>query len=80
MSKETILERIHELESVITYDTLQREDEKHFKAGERICINQERGSLYEQLNETNLNPRQYKVSDFIENRIQFVLNKIENGN
>ena len=78
MSKEIITDRIHELESVLEYEATIRL--KHFSVGERICINQERGSLYEQLNENNSNPRQYKVSDFIENRIQFVLNKIENGN
>lgn len=76
MSSDNIIDRIHKLDCVLAYEaTLEK---KHFTPGERICINQERGSLYEQINENNSNPRRYKVSASIENRIQFILNKINN--
>lgn len=52
-----------------------------FKTGERICINQERGSLLDKrayvCGLKNFHDvREYKVNESIENRIQFTMNKI----
>lgn len=54
-----------------------------FTTGERIAINQERGSIYTQISYESgeidiTETRNYQVSENIENKIKFTLNKINN--
>lgn len=82
-SPEEINERLDDLSAVLFYDALKPENEKHFKTGERILINQERGSLYDQINFLNgdlppKNVREFNVTKELEDKIQFVLKKINN--
>jgi hypothetical protein len=87
MTVELIGTRLQDLFNVLFYcSELQREGKKMvFKTNERICINQERGSLFTQL--THLNGevkssavRTYKVPPEIEIKIRFALQKIVDSN
>ena len=74
-----IWERLQELHRVLEHDTLSIE--KYFSPGERICINQERGSLFEQINFLNglqKEFRQSRVSNNIEGKIEFITTIIKN--
>ena len=79
MSEETIYERLIELHQVLQHDTLSIQ--KYFSPGERICINQERASLFEQLNFLAGHQkefRQSRVSNNLEGKIEFITTKIRN--
>lgn len=79
MSEETIYDRLLELHQILQYDTCSLQ--KYFSPGERICINQERASLFEQLNFLNglqKEFRQSRVSNNIEGKIEFITTKIRN--
>lgn len=69
------------LEQCSKIDLLSDGKNKVFTTGERIAINQERGAILSQIaygNEeiTALEVRTYQVSQQIENKIRFTLNKI----
>jgi hypothetical protein len=71
------------LEHCSTIDKKSFGKSKVFTTGERIAINQERGSIFSQLayesGEIQINEtRNYQVPQHIENKIKFTLNKINN--
>jgi len=76
-----IYQRLEDLEDVLAYcATLQNLGKAHvFRVGERICINQERGSLFSQLNTENKahERRYYKISESIEAKVKFTLETIK---
>lgn len=81
MNKEQINNRLDDLSAVINYDFYK--ENRHFTAGEKICINQERGSLSDKLLVidglmSQEVARDYKVPPKLENKIDFVLTKIYN--
>lgn len=81
MNFEEIQKRFTDLSSVLQHDTPLID--KYFSTGERICINQERGSLFDNVNFLNgdleeKQVRQLKVSKELNGRIEFVLTKIRN--
>lgn len=87
MPVETITIRLENLFNVLFYcSDLQREGKKMmFKANERICINQERDSLFTQLAHNNgeiksEEVRTYKVPPEIEIKVRFALQKIIDSN
>lgn len=82
MELEQINNRLNDLSAVITYDFPL--ENKHFTPGEKIAINQERGALTDRRYVLNgeMHPgkeRKYKISEALEKKVQFVLNKIKNG-
>lgn len=84
MSTDTINDRLENLYDVLLYDSDQQTFGKPacFTALERICINQERGSLYSQINQDNQKQdiRQYKCHPKLENKITFIIQKVINSN
>jgi hypothetical protein len=87
MAVELIGTRLQDLFNVLFYcSDLQKEGKKMmFKANERICINQERGSLFTQLAHLqgeikSSAVRTYKVPPEIEIKIRFALQKIVDSN
>ncbi|NHN26791.1 hypothetical protein FIA58_013985 [Flavobacterium jejuense] len=79
LDQNEIEQRLNELQNVLEYDSNCLE--KHFSSGERIAINQERGSLFEQLNFLNGIQKQFRqleVSKALNGKIEFVLTKIRN--
>ncbi|MDX6187963.1 hypothetical protein SGQ83_01255 [Flavobacterium sp. Fl-318] len=71
------------LEQCSQIDLLSDGKNKVFTIGERIAINQERGSIFSQIAHENgeitmLEVRTYKVPPHIENKIKFTLSKITN--
>ena len=71
------------LEQCSQIDFLSDGKNKVFTTGERIAINQERGSIFSQIAHENgettaLEVRNYKVNAHIENKINFTLSKINN--
>jgi hypothetical protein len=71
------------LEQCSQMDLLSDGKNKVFTTGERIAINQERGSIFSQIAHENLEitaleVKNYKVPAHIENKIKFTLNKINN--
>lgn len=83
MELEQINNRLNDLSAVITYDFLL--EKKHFTPGEKIAINQERGALTDRRYVLNceMHPgkeRKYRISEALEKKVQFVLNKIKNEN
>ena len=81
MSEQQINDRLNDLSAVINYDFYK--DKRHFTAGEKICINQERGSLSDKLyvlkgEMSEGVAREYKISENLEKKVQFVLNKLTN--
>lgn len=82
--KDEIYQRLEDLHNVLVYcSELQSLGKIYvFKVAERICINQERGSLLSQLNNDNFphEVRTYKVPEQIEAKISFTIDKIEATN
>ena len=80
MDTNQIIQRLEDLHAVLQYCAENENLGKSasFSRGERICINQERGSLLSQLNaETFPNDvRNYKCPAFLESKIRFTLKKI----
>lgn len=73
-------DRLNFLQAVLNYS---RVFEPLFYRGEKICINQERGSLFDLMNHYNgemklENVRQYRIPESIENKISEVKNKVIN--
>lgn len=68
------------LSDVITYDFYS--EKRYFSPGEKICINQERGALSDQLLVLKgvLEPdqaRSYKIPVLVEQKVKFILTKLE---
>lgn len=83
MSNQENYQRLEDLHNVLVYcSDMQKEGRIHvFKVGERICINQERGSIFSQLSHYNNEVfshevRAYKCSAALEAKIKFTLAKI----
>lgn len=83
---ETLLQRLSDLHNVLVYcsqiDASSFGKSKVFSLGERICINQERGSLFSQLALNNKEifqneVRTYKVTEELEKKIKQTIEKIE---
>ncbi len=77
MTDNKLNERLFDLRNVLTYDSLSG---GYFTVGQRICINQECGAIFDQLNVLNGSlpeplARTYKVPAAIEAKIQFILKK-----
>jgi len=78
MNTEQILERLELLFTILQYTTIKTDV---LTAGERICINMERASLFELLDfnaglREMADCRNYKVSPEIEKKIQSNINTI----
>lgn len=87
MSKSKKYDRLEDLQNVLIYcSDLQKDGKIYvFKVGERICINQERGSLFSQLSfENNENfmheVRGYECPPALEAKIKFTIEKIKATN
>ena len=80
MNTNQIIQRLEDLHAVLLYCSVNQSVGKKasFSRGERICINQERGSLLSQLNAGNFpnDVRNYKCPDFLEAKVKFTLKKI----
>ena len=82
MNTNQLIQRLEDLHMVLQQcskiDLLSDGKNRAFTTGERICINQERGSLLSQLNAENFpnDVRNYKCPAFLESKIRFTLNKI----
>lgn len=80
MNTNQIIQRLEDLHAVLLYcsDNQSVGKKASFSRGERICINQERGSLLSQLNAENFpnDVRSYKCPAFLESKIKFTLKKI----
>lgn len=78
--EETLNNRLENLYDVLVYDSDQQTFGKPacFTTFERICINQERGSLLSQINPDNKEPdkRHYKCLPRLESKIRFILQKV----
>lgn len=76
--------RLEDLHDVLVYDSDQQTFGRPavFTIFERICINQERGSLLSQLNQDNkeLDIRYYKCSPKLESKIRFAIQKVTDIN
>lgn len=74
------LERLEDLYEVLNYCSLQQQLGRPycFTTNERICINQERGSLLSQINQDNLEgeKRFYKCPPKLEVKIKFIIQKV----
>lgn len=81
MNKEEIYQRLEDLHNVLAYCTEAQSLGKMyvFKTLERVCINQERGSLLSQLNDNNFSHevRDYKISESLEVKVKISLEKIQ---
>lgn len=82
MSK--INNRLEDLHDVLVYDSDQQTFGRPacFTTLERICINQERGSLYSQINQDNeeSDKRFYQCYPKLEIKIRFVIQKVIDNN
>ena len=80
MNTNQIIQRLEDLHAVLLYcsDNQSVGKKASFSRGERICINQERGSLLSQLNAENFpnDVRNYKCPAFLEAKVKFTLKKI----
>jgi hypothetical protein len=80
MNTNQLIQRLEDLHAVLLYCSDNQSVGKSaiFSRGERICINQERGSLLSQLNAASFpkDVRNYKCPAFLESKIKFTLNKI----
>ena len=78
--EETLNNRLENLYDVLVYDSDQQAFGKPacFTVLERICINQERGSLLSQINQDNQesDKRHYKCPPKLESKIRFVTQKV----
>lgn len=74
---DAILERLEFLQALLNYS---RVFEAMFYRGEKICINQERGALYDLLNhhrgEAPETVRSYRVPESLEDKINTVKHKV----
>ena len=72
--------RLEDLLDVLVYDSNQESFGRTpcFTTLERICINQERGSLYSQINQENKeeDKRYYQCSPQLEGKIRFAIRKV----
>ncbi|WP_163401553.1 hypothetical protein [Flavobacterium fluviatile] len=79
--REEINQRLEDLHNVLAYcSELQSFGKIYvFKVNERICINQERGSLLSQINSDNFphEVRTYVIPASIEAKVKFTLEKIQ---
>lgn len=80
MNTNQIIQRLEDLHAVLLYCSDNQSVGKSaiFSRGERICINQERGSLLSQLNAEHFpnDVRNYKCPANLEAKIRFTLKKI----
>ena len=80
MNNPIINQRLEDLHTVLKYcaDNQSLGKSASFSKGERISINQERGSLLSQLNAEHFprDVRNYKCPAFLESKIRFTLKKI----
>lgn len=80
MTIEETNQRLEDLHDVLAYCSDQQSEGKIyvFKTGERISINQERGSLLSQLNYNFPNDvRSFKIPPAIEVKVKITLEKIQ---
>jgi len=81
---DTIKNRLENLYDVLAYDSDQQTFGRAacFTTNERICINQERGSLLSQINPDNKEPdiRDYKCPPRLESKIRFITQKVTDIN
>lgn len=81
MDKQEIYQRLEDLHNVLAYCTEQQTLGKIyvFKTLERVCINQERGSLLSQLNDNNFphEVRNCKTPASVEVKVKITLEKIQ---
>lgn len=81
---EKINNRLEDLHDVLVYDSNQQTFGRTacFTTLERICINQERGSLLSQINQDNKEPdkRYYKCPPKLESKIRFAIQKVTDIN
>ncbi len=76
MTKEQIYRKLQLLHDVLVADSLEKEVGRsgYFSVGERICINQERGTLFEYLDDLTGNYvsrfRNYTVSEELTTKIR----------
>lgn len=79
--KTQVFERLADLHNVLVYCSEQQKLGKIyvFKVLERVCINQERGSLLSQINNDNFphEIRTYQLPASIEAKVKMTLEKIE---
>lgn len=85
MNKELINLRLTILLEVLWQDRIIRKDiyeaKGYFTPTQRFAINQERASLYDQLNVIDgvmksTEARHYQVAEVIEKKIEFIINKL----
>lgn len=80
MDTNQIIQRLEDLHAVLQYCANNQSVGKaaSFSRGERICINQERGSLQSQLSAEQFpnDVRNYKCPAFLESKIRFTLKKV----
>lgn len=81
MTAEEINQRLEDLHNVLAYcSELQSFGRIYvFKTLERVCINQERGSLLSQINTDNFphEVRNYTIPPALEAKVRFTLEKIQ---
>ena len=80
MKVNQITQRLEDLDAILKYcsDNQTVGRSASFSIEERICINQERGSLLSQLNAEKFpnDVRNYKCPAFLEAKVKFTLKKI----
>ncbi len=81
MTFEQIQIKFDELNNALVIDTLSRD--KYFTVGQRICINQLRATLFEQINFLNGEMseeqlRNYSLPESITKKVEFLNSKIKN--
>lgn len=81
MDRTELYQRLEDLHNVLAYcSEMQSLGRIYvFKITERICINQERGSILSQLNNDNcpIEVRTYKIPPSIESKVKFTIEKIQ---
>lgn len=85
MTEDQIIQRLEDLHNVLSYcSDIQSNGKIYvFKVCERICINQERGSLLSQLSRNEVFPhevRTYTIPPHIEAKVKFTIEKIQATN
>jgi hypothetical protein len=78
MSFKNQINRLQDLYTVLNYcsESQQAGSIYIFKIGERILINQERGSIYSQIDDNAPSVREYTSPANVEAKVRFVLEKI----
>lgn len=81
MSNQETYQRLEDLHNVLVYCSEAQNLGRIyvFTTLERVCINQERGSLLSQINQDNIphEVRNYKIPPSIEAKVKFTIDKIE---